>query len=102
DSTAAIGTRLASAAAPASPSSTPNPTPAPATSPPSATGEIYVTSPEVYGEVFINGRRYGYPPLLAKGIPAGRATVEIRINDVPRRSMSLEVEPRQRQSARLR
>ncbi|HEY3452910.1 MAG TPA: PEGA domain-containing protein [Myxococcales bacterium] len=87
------------------PTPPPAPAPAPGASPAPAAvaaGEIYVTSPEVYGEVFINGRRYGYPPLLAKGVPAGRATVEIRIDDVPRRSTVVQVEPDKRLAARLR
>ncbi|MGC4116682.1 MAG: PEGA domain-containing protein [Myxococcales bacterium] len=96
---------------PAPPAPTPAPAPAPVATPtvsakpsavPAAAGEVYVTSPEIYGEVFINGRSYGYPPVLAKGVPAGRATVEIRINDVPRRSTVVQVEPNKRLAARLR
>jgi hypothetical protein len=79
------------------------PAPAPSAAPRSRElGEIYVTSPSIYGEVYINGRRYGYPPLIAKEVPAGPAVVEVRVKGVTRRSATVEVTPQKRISTRLR
>lgn len=69
---------------------------------PAGQGELYVTSPAIYGEVFINGRGYGYPPLLAKGVPAGNAVVELKVGGVTRRTLKVEVVPNQRLAARIR
>lgn len=67
-----------------------------------ARGEVYVLSPEIYGDVFINGVHYGLPPLLAKDVPVGRATVEIRVHGLVRRSLVVQVSASMRQVARVR
>lgn len=65
-------------------------------------GEVYVTSPAIYGEVFINGRGYGFPPLLAKEVPAGPAVVELKVGGTTRRTMKVEVLANRRLAARIR
>ncbi|MBI3182957.1 MAG: PEGA domain-containing protein [Myxococcales bacterium] len=74
----------------------------PKPAPPTPVGQVYVVSPEIYGEVFINGVRYGRPPLLAKEVPAGPAQVEIRVNGTTRRSIGVQVAPEGRVTARIR
>lgn len=54
-------------------------------------GELLVLSPNVYGEVWINGKAFGHPPLVAKQIPSGRAVVEIRVDGAVRRSRTVDV-----------
>ena len=61
-----------------------------------ATGELHVVSLSIYGEVWINGQGFGYPPVLAKNLPVGAATVEIRVNGTARRSKVVQVEAGQR------
>lgn len=67
-----------------------------------AVGEVYVVSPEIYGEIFINGKNYGYPPLVAKDVTAGKASVEVRVNGSTRRSMTVDVNAQRRVTARVR
>jgi hypothetical protein len=70
------------------------PSPAPRRPAPSATtGAITVTSPGLYGVVWINGRPRGYPPLEARDLPPGRTKVEVRVNGVERRSSTVMVQP---------
>ncbi|RKH62472.1 PEGA domain-containing protein [Corallococcus aberystwythensis] len=90
------------AAASAAPSggpgaNTPEPTPPPKPSVASAAvaqrGDLEVTSPGLYGEVWINGRPYGFPPISAQALPSGPARVEVRVNGEVKRRMTVEVEP---------
>jgi hypothetical protein len=98
----------------ASPSQVAAPAPAPAApapvTPPAPTsvataaarGDLNVTSPSLYGEVWINNRPYGFPPVLAQGLPAGPARVEVRVNGVVKRKMTVEVEPGRSTPVRVR
>ena len=61
-------------------------------------GEVYVNSPDVYGEVWVNGRAYGYPPVIVRDLPAGAASVQIRSNGVVRRTENIQIEPSRRTS----
>ena len=61
-------------------------------------GEVYVTSPDVYGEVWVNGRAYGYPPVIVRDLPAGAASVQIRSNGTVRRTENIRIEPSRRTS----
>jgi hypothetical protein len=54
------------------------------------------------GDVYINGRSYGPPPVLARDIPAGTATVELRVGDSVKRSKVVPVEARQRATVKFR
>jgi hypothetical protein len=92
------------AAAAAQPASTTVPTAAPTTVARAATGkgDLDVTSPSLYGEVWINNRPYGFPPLKAQGLPAGPARVEVRVNGVVKRKLTVEVEPDRLTAVRVR
>ncbi|KFA94009.1 PEGA domain-containing protein [Archangium violaceum] len=65
-------------------------------------GNLDITSPALYGEVWINNRPYGFPPVTAKDLPAGQARVEIRVNGAVKRRMTVEVEPGRSTSVRVR
>ncbi|MFP2929951.1 PEGA domain-containing protein, partial [Pyxidicoccus sp. 3LG] len=65
-------------------------------------GDLDVTSPSLYGEVWINNRPYGFPPIKALGLPAGTARVEVRVNGVVKRKMNVEVEPGRLTAVRVR
>jgi hypothetical protein len=57
------------------------------------TGSLDITSPGLYGEIWIDGRPRGFPPLHAEDLPAGRARVGVRVNGVERRSAFVAVRP---------
>jgi hypothetical protein len=57
------------------------------------TGELEVTSPSIYGEIWINDRPYGFPPVTARGLPAGKARVEVRVQGAAKRKLTVEVVP---------
>ena len=65
-------------------------------------GDLEVTSPGLYGEVWINNRPYGFPPLSAQALPAGPARVEVRVNGEVKRRMTVEVEPGRSTRVRVR
>jgi hypothetical protein len=66
------------------------------------TGELQIFSLNVYGEVWINDRPYGFPPQVAKELPAGPARVEIRVGGAVRRTKVAEVVPSRRTTLRIR
>lgn len=89
-------------AAPApAPAPSPEP-PAPAVAAPSGKGDLEVASPSLYGEIWINGRPYGFPPVAARGLAAGQAKVEVRVNGVVKRRMTVEVVPGRSTAVRVR
>jgi hypothetical protein len=65
-------------------------------------GEVYVLSAEMYGEIFVNGKSYGFPPLLARDVAPGAATVELKIDGATRRTMTVQVGSHRRVTARIR
>ncbi|MCA9493995.1 MAG: serine/threonine protein kinase, partial [Myxococcales bacterium] len=72
----------APAPAPA-PAPEPQPEPAPVAQPATmaanvARGDLEVSSPNVFGEVWASGVRCGPAPVVCKGLPAGSVTIEIR------------------------
>ncbi|QSQ22835.1 PEGA domain-containing protein [Pyxidicoccus parkwayensis] len=98
-------TSPAATMAAAQPTSAPEPAPPPTTTAARAAtgkGDLDVTSPALYGEVWINNRPYGFPPLKAQGLPAGPARVEVRVNGVVKRKMTVEVEPDRLTAVRVR
>jgi hypothetical protein len=106
---AAPAQAAAPAPAPVAPASEPEPQPVrgPTPAPTSvaavaAKGDLNVTSPSLYGEVWINNRPYGFPPVLAQGLPAGPARIEVRVNGVVKRKMTVEVEPGRSTPVRVR
>jgi hypothetical protein len=58
---------------------------------PRPAGELEVLSPNVFGEVWIDGRGYGYAPRVVRGLRAGNVRVEIRVDGVTRRSRVVNV-----------
>ncbi|RKH41720.1 PEGA domain-containing protein [Corallococcus sicarius] len=97
------------AARPQPPSPSPDATPPPEPSVAKAAvaqvaqrGDLEVTSPGLYGEVWINNRPYGFPPLSAQALPAGPARVEVRVNGEVKRRMTVEVEPGRSTRVRVR
>jgi len=76
----------------------------PATTPASAAagmGEVMVPPMSLAGNIYINGKSYGPPPVLAN-VPAGTATVELRVGDAVKRSKVIPVEARQRATVKFR
>ncbi|XXF77951.1 PEGA domain-containing protein [Myxococcaceae bacterium GXIMD 01537] len=54
-------------------------------------GSLDITSPALYGEIWVNSRPYGFPPVTAKDLPAGPAKVEVRVNGEVKRRMTVQV-----------
>jgi hypothetical protein len=71
----------------------PSPSPPRPRPPASMTGAVAVSSPGLYGVVWINGRPRGYPPLETGDLPPGPTKVEVRVNGVERRSSTVVVRP---------
>jgi hypothetical protein len=67
-----------------------SPPPAPAAS---GSGALSITSPGLYGVVWINGRARGYPPLEVRNVPVGPVKVEVRVNGVEKRASTVVVRP---------
>jgi hypothetical protein len=65
------------------------------------TGALEITSPGLYGEVWINGRRWGFPPLHADDLPPGPTRIGVRVNGVEERSATVAVRPGLTTSVRL-
>jgi len=86
-------TAVASAGAAERPSTVSARTPARRASSLPATGDLLITSPGLYGEVWINGRPWGFPPLRAEDLPAGPARVAVRVNGVEERTAVVAVKP---------
>ncbi|MCY1043124.1 PEGA domain-containing protein [Corallococcus sp. bb12-1] len=85
-----------------SPDSTPPPEPSVAKAAVAQRGDLEVTSPGLYGEVWINNRPYGFPPISAQALPAGPARVEVRVNGEVKRRMTVDVEPGRSTRVRVR
>jgi hypothetical protein len=90
------------APAPSNPSVIASPGMAANTAAPTSFGDLHVVSPSIYGDVWINGRSYGPPPVLAKRVGVGTATVEIKVGGVARRTKTVDVVPNQRVTLRIR
>jgi hypothetical protein len=57
------------------------------------TGALQITSPGLYGVVWVNGRPRGYPPLEVGDLGRGPAKVEVRVNGIERRGTTVVVAP---------
>jgi hypothetical protein len=82
--------RTIAARAPA-PATRPRPEPT-AVPPPVETGSLQITSPGLYGVIWVNGRPRGYPPLEIDDV-TGTAKIEIRVNGVEKRSKTVVIAP---------
>ena len=67
-----------------------------------STGTLAISSPGLYGVVWINGRPRGYPPLEVTDLPTGPAKVEVRVNGIEKRSSTVVVERERKVSVTLR
>jgi len=90
----------ASVTAPAVGGETPRPSPS-VSEPITATGELLIQSLNVYGEVFVNDKSYGYPPVVAKGLPASAQNIEVRVDGTVKRRRTVEVVANQRTTVRI-
>ena len=73
------------------PAAAPEPTPAPGAAtaeaePAEATGELFVSSPNIFGNIWINGKNHGPTPIVAKNLPVGPVTIEVRVGKNVRRT----------------
>jgi hypothetical protein len=57
------------------------------------TGALAISSPGLYGVVWVNGRPRGYPPVEISDMPAGPIKVEVRVNGIEKRSSTVVVQP---------
>jgi len=57
------------------------------------TGTLSVTSPGLYGVVWIDGRPRGYPPLEVRDLPVGPTKIEVRVNGLQKRASMVLVRP---------
>lgn len=80
----------------------PSPVASPAPQQPGPVGEVLVLQAGLVGDVFIGGVGYGPPPVLAKGIPAGEAAVELRSDGAVKRRKLVTVEAGHRVSVQFR
>jgi PEGA domain len=65
-------------------------------------GTLQISSPGLYGVVWVNGRPRGYPPLEVRDVPGGPVKIEVRVNGVERRSSTTVVQPGLTTSVMLR
>lgn len=98
----------APAPAPIAASATPNPAPQPRRPAPrpqpaasQSVGSLAVSSPNVYGDVYVNGRNYGPAPRVVRDIPTGAARIEIRVDGNARRSRTVRVREGARTPVRI-
>jgi hypothetical protein len=79
--------------------------PAPVAPPAVGAGEggvLEISSPGLYGVVWVNGRPRGYPPLAVRDLPPGPAKVEVRVNGVQKRTATAMVKAGLTTSVKLR
>ena len=57
------------------------------------TGTLSVTSPGLYGVVWVDGRPRGYPPLEVRDLPVGPTKIEVRVNGLQKRASTVLVRP---------
>ncbi len=80
-----------------------SPAPAPAPGPEATgTGGITVTVPGLYGEIWVNGHSYGFPPATIEGLKAGSVKIDVRVNGSVKRSATVMVEAGQNKPVRVK
>jgi serine/threonine protein kinase len=88
---------------PTPPRPTPVVTPPPvkAAAAPAEVGEVEVVSPNVIGEVYVNGVARGPAPIVVKNIPVGRARIEVRVDGAVRRGKTVDIKAGRRLPVRF-
>ncbi len=66
------------------------------------TGEVLVMQAGLVGDVFIEGVSYGPPPVLAKAVPVGEVSVELRADGSVKRKKIVVVEKNRRANVQFR
>ena len=56
-------------------------------------GSLDITSPGLYGMIWLNGRPLGFPPVQARDLPSGPVRIEVRVNGVEKRATTVVVQP---------
>ena len=86
--------------------SEPEPEPEVATTAPEveggAVGELFIVSENVYGVIWVNGKKVGPPPIVAKKLPVGPATIEVRVGKNVRRTQQAVVAADERTKISIR
>jgi hypothetical protein len=85
--------RTATASADPPPSKTRAAPPASAPDSSGGTGTLDISSPGLYGVVWVNGRPRGYPPLTIGDLPVGKTKIEVRVNGIQKRTTTIVVKP---------
>jgi hypothetical protein len=65
-------------------------------------GSLEISSPGLYGVVWINGRPRGYPPLEVRDLPLGATKIEVRVNGVQKRVATVIVNAGRNAAVKLR
>jgi hypothetical protein len=78
------------------------PTPPPVSASVSEVGEVLVLQAGLVGDVFIQGVGYGPPPVLAKSLPVGEVSVELRADGSVKRKKTVVVEKGRRTNVQFR
>jgi hypothetical protein len=87
---------------PAAPETPPTPpSPAPTSPVAKAFGELQITSLNVHGEVFVDGRSVGFSPVVAKNLPAQSTKIEIKVDGRVRRTKTVQVVAGKRTPVRI-
>ncbi len=66
------------------------------------TGGLQLTAPGLYGEIWINGRSYGFAPVTVEGLKPGSVKVDVRVNGAIKRSTVAQVEAGQVKAIKVR
>ncbi len=86
----------------APPTSAPEPADDPEPTRAANVGSLYVLSPSVYGEIYVDGVAHGFPPIEIDELPVGQAVVEVRVQGQPRRTKTVRVRAGERIEVSLR
>lgn len=68
---------------------------------PAEVGELEVVSPNVVGEIYLDGVARGWAPMVIKQVPTGSVRVEIRVDGATRRSRNVTVQRSKRSLVRF-
>jgi hypothetical protein len=69
---------------------------------PAGFGELLILSPNLFGEVWVDGVAHGPPPVVVKDLPAGSVAVEIRVRGQVHRAQQADVVADSREKVMIR